>query len=358
MIKIVYIIGRLAYGGAEKALLDLCRKINKQKFEITVVVLQEDNPLAEQFEDAGVKVHFMRKKTKFDFSIIKKLAEYLEIIKPDIIHTHLFAADFWGGQAARSAGVKKIISTRHDVIKEDFWRNLLGKRMRRSFNKVIAVSKAIRDYLIKVEKVSLEKVKVIYNGLDISKFYISDPDLFTSGKLRIGSVGRLNKEKGHKHLIRACRLIKNNNWELTLVGDGPLRGELEESVKALGIEEKVKFTGNVSDVRPYLEKMDIFVLPSVTEGLSLAVLEAALSGRIIVATKVGGVPEIVEHEQTGLLFKPKNIEQLVSHINWVDEHRYQSEKMALKLQAEAKEKFDINKIIKKYEDLYENLAGK
>jgi glycosyltransferase involved in cell wall biosynthesis len=356
MIKIVHIIASLSYGGAEKLLYDLCRKIDKEKFSVSVVVFQDNNPLAKPFEESGISVKYFKKLGPLDFSIVRKVAKYLESINPDIVHTHLFGADYWGGQAAEMARVPYIVSTKHDVLNEGRLRNYLGSKKRRKFDRVIAISEAIREFLIKQEKIDHEKIAIIHNGVDVNRFLVDEPKLFPKENLRIGSVGRLSKEKGHKHLIRACRFLKNWEWHLSLVGDGPLRKELEQLALFLGIEEKVKFVGMVEDVREYLEKMDVFVLPSVSEGLSLAVLEAALAGKFIIATDVGGLPEIVTNKETGLLFKPKNIEQLVAHLNWVDEHREEARKMAARLQKEVMQKFDINKVIREYEKVYEDLV--
>lgn len=356
MSKITHIIGRLCYGGAEKLLLDICRKLDKEKFAVEVLVLQDDNPLADQFEEAGIKVTFFNKRSKFDFDIVKRVAGHLKQAKPDIVHTHLFAADFYGGRAARLAGVKKIICTKHDILSEGFWRDYLGRRARRTFDKVVAISKATREFLINEEGLDYKKVEVIYNGIDTQRFYEANVPIFSNDGIVIGSVGRLSKEKGQKHLIRACRFLNNKDWRLVLVGDGPMKRELVGLTEYLGLENQVKFTGAVDDVRPYLKDMDVFVLPSVSEGLSLVILEAAAAGKVVVATNVGGVPEIIHDKEDGLLFRPKNIEQLVAHLNWIDDHRDAAVKMAKKLQREVMERFDINKTVGEYEALYERIV--
>ena len=356
MITITHIIGRLCYGGAEKLLLDICRKIDKERFRVEVLVLQDDNPLADQFGEAGIKVTFFHKRGKFDFDLVKRVAKYLKQTKPDIVHTHLFAADFYGGQAARLAGVKHLISTKHDILSEGFWRDYLGRRARRRFDRVVAISKATRDFLVEHEGLDYQRVDVIYNGIDMQRFYEEKAHIFPNDEIVIGSIGRLSKEKGHKHLIRACRFLNNKDWRLILVGDGTMKRELVGLTEYLGLENQVKFTGAVNDVRPYLKDMDVFVLPSVSEGLSLVILEAAAAGKMVVATNVGGVPEIIHNKEDGLLFKPKSIEQLVAHLNWINDHRDAAVKMAKKLQANVVEKFDINKTVGEYEALYERIV--
>ncbi|MEK7159709.1 MAG: glycosyltransferase [Patescibacteria group bacterium] len=358
MIKVCHVIGRLAYGGAERLLLDICRKIDKDKFQLSIIVLKRDNPLIEQFEDAGVEVKCIEKKGKLDLSLTRRLAEYFKKTKPDIIHTHLFLADYWAGRAARSAGVKRIVSTKHDILSEDLIRDYLGRKARRKCDKVVAISKATREYLVETEKISCDQIEVIYNGIDINKFYCEKPAILEKEGLVIGTVGRLVREKGQKHLIRACRFIKNHDWRLIIVGDGPLKKELSNLAISLGIADRIRFDGEQDDVRPALEEMDVFVLPSISEGLSLVILEAAAAGKVVVATKVGGVPEIIKNKENGLLFKPKSIEQLVGHLNWIDEHREEARKMAMSLQKRVMSDFDINKTIKEYEKLYEELAIK
>ncbi|OGF35645.1 hypothetical protein A2482_00055 [Candidatus Falkowbacteria bacterium RIFOXYC2_FULL_48_21] len=356
MITITHIIGRLCYGGAEKLLLDICRKIDKERFSVEVLVLQDDNQLANQFEEAEIKVTYFHKRGKFDFNLVKRVAQHLTRTKPDIVHTHLFAADFYGERAARLAGVKRLISTKHDILSEGFWRDYFGRRARRAFDRVIAISKATKEFLIEREGLFYKKVDVIYNGIDMQRFFDASVNILPRDGIVIGSVGRLSKEKGHKHLIRACRFLKNQDWRLILVGDGPMKRELMGLTEYLGLENQVKFVGAVDDVRPYLKEMDVFVLPSVSEGLSLVILEAAAAGKIVVATNVGGVPEIIHDKEDGLLFRPKNIEQLVAHLNWIDDHRDAAVKMAKRLQASVMEKFDINKTIEQYESLYERIV--
>lgn len=352
MIKIIHIIPRLAVGGAERLLLDICRKLDKDQFDISVVALQDGNPLQESFEAAGIKVKFFHKKNKFDFKVIKRLTEYLREESPDIVHTHLFGADFWGGLAARKAEVKKIISTKHDVLGEGCLKNYLGRKARRQADLVIAISEATKRFLVEHEKVDSSKIKVIYNGVDVSRFYIKEPNLFATDTFKIGAVGRLSKEKGHKYLLRACRFLKKRNWQLILVGDGPLRSSLEAQARFLGIEDKVRFTGQIVDVRKYYDDFDVFVLPSISEGLSISLLEAALAGKFVLATNVGGVPEIVTDQETGLLFKSKNMESLLKSLEWVSDNKIKAQKMAVELQRKVLDKFDINKIIEQYESLY------
>ena len=354
-IKIIHVIGPMGYGGAERLLLDLCRKIDKSRFDVSVLSVKKKGPLLEKFIEAGIRVEVLEKKFRLQLSLIKKIATIFEQEKPDIVHTHLFLGDFYGGTAALLAKVPVVMSTKHDIMHESWWRDFFSRKIRQRFTKIVAISQATKKFLIKNEKIPAKKIEVIYNGIDVAKFYSDGANILNDENVVLGTVGRLSKEKGQKHLIRACRFLKTKLWELLMVGNGPMLNELQRSAIMLGLQDKITFVGEVPDVRPYLEKMDIFVLPSVSEGLSLAVIEAALAGRFVIATSVGGVPEIIKDKETGLLFRPKNIEQLVGHLNWAMEHRHDAKRMAAQLQKDVLERFDINKIIFQYQKLYEKL---
>lgn len=353
-IKIIHIIGKLQMGGAERLLYDLCRKMDKERFSVRVVTVHGGGAAQKLFEQAGIPVMNFEKKGKWDFAAIDALADYLRSERPDVVHTHLFAGDFWGGIAARRAGVNTLISTRHDVLKEGWPRDFLGRIARRKCDKVVAISQFIFDHIVKKEGIAFEKVETIYNGIETSKFYEPRRDILKRDEIVIGTVGRLSKEKGQKHLLRAGCFLKNKNWRMLLAGDGPYRFLLENLVQELGIEKRVRFLGEVEDVPAVLREIDIFVLPSVSEGLSLALLEAAVSGCFVIATRVGGIPEVITDGVTGKLFKPKRIEQLVAHLNWVIANPEQARRMAKKLQSDVVERFDLGLMVDKYERMYEN----
>jgi len=354
-IKIIHIIGRLQMGGAERLLYDLCRKIDKQKFNVQVVSVHAGGTMQKFFKQAEIKVTNFHKTKRWDFAVVNQMAKFLREEKPDIVHTHLFAGDFWGGMAARRAGVRKIISTRHDILKEDCMRDFLGKRMRQKFTKVIAISKFLFDHLVKEEKIDFRKIQIIHNGIDMSKFYDPDHKILKTPVVKIGTVGRLSKEKGQKHLLRAGRFLRFKNWQMTLVGEGDWRKKLEHLVHRLDVEDKVKFIGEVEDVTPYLKEMDVFVLPSVSEGLSLSLLEAAAAGCFVIATRVGGIPEVVQDDVTGKLFQPKNIEQLEKRLSWVERNPGDAREMAVKLREEVRDKFSLQKMAREYEKMYLSL---
>lgn len=357
-IKIIHIIGQLSYGGAEKLVLDLCRKIDRQRFSVLVISIGKPGKLISEFDNAGIPVFSVEKKFKGDWRVLNKIRRILSEEKPQVVHTHLFGGDFWGGRAALQCGVPIVISTKHDIMYEGLLKNFLVNKIRRKFSRVIAISRAIEDRLKNKDKISSEKISVIYNGIDMSKFFVPDAKIFQANEIVFGSVGRLVPIKGHDRLIKAVKYLKRDNWRLEILGDGPEKENLNNLIKQLNLEDKISLLGQITDVREYLHDFDVFVLPSLTEGLSLAVIEAAAAGKFIIASEVGGVPEIISHEQTGLLYSPNNIGELAEKIAWVFDHQDEARAMAQKLQQTVKDKFDINQIIKHYENLYLTLLKK
>ncbi len=357
MLKITHIIGKLNYGGAEKLLFDLCRFADKEKIENEVIVLRDDGDLIDFFEEQGIKIKVIERTGKFDWRLARRVADYLKVSRPDIVHTHLFEGDFWGAWASFLAGIKKTVSTKHDSLSEGFWRDLLGRFIRKKRTKVIAISEAIKEFLLKKEKIKLKKIALVRNGVDIEKFYSTKKIFRNHQNFVIGSVGRLAKEKGYKYLLRACRFLHHSDWRLILVGDGLLKQELQVLAEDLGISSKVEFVGQKENVQDFLSEMDVFVLPSLSEGLSLVLLEAGLSGKFVVASAVGGIPEIIEHQKTGLLFPPKNIEKLTAHLNWAWENKEQAQEMAVALRESVRKNFNIKEVVKKYQEVYENIIN-
>ncbi len=355
-IKIIHVISELNYGGAERLLLDLGRKIDKSKFDFQVVTIGRGGKLVRDFNVAEIKVTVISKHFKGDWTVVRRLKQFFKQEKPDIVHLHLFGGEFWGGWAAKLAKVPVIIGTKHDVLPDPFIKKILLGQVRKFYSRIVAISNASRDFLVKFNKYPGEKITVIYNGIDMSKFSKEAPPILRHDKVTFCSVGRLVPLKNHRTLVRACKYLKRDDWQLYLVGDGSERSKLQEMVTQQKMEEKILFTGFIPDIREYLEKSDVFVLASRSEGMGLSVIEAAALGKFVVASRVGGVPEIITDGVNGRMFEPNDLESLVNIMNWIFTHRDEAQKMAVKLQSRVHEKFDINLLIKEYENLYQWLV--
>jgi glycosyltransferase involved in cell wall biosynthesis len=357
-IKIAQLITGLNTGGAEMVVKDLALNIDKEKFEILVISILPIAQIGEDIKKSGAKVLSLNASFKYNPIIAWRLFKILKKEKPDILNTHLFHADLMGRIIGKLSKIPKIISTFHSIDIGNKKREFLIKLIKKKSNQDIAVSKMVANEAIKRKITSNSKIKIIYNSINLIKFpYKNKQEIRKNLKLNqdinlFVSVGRLHKQKGYKYLIKAVKEIKKDSLFIIL-GEGSERNFLEKEIKNKGLENKIILKGNVSNVNDYLQAADFFLMPSLWEGFSVSLLEAAATKKIIIATKVGGAPEIIENKTNGFLVEPANVEELVEKINYVlslsDEDK---EKIGQLARETVKGKFYLKKMIKEYEDLY------
>ncbi|PIW36787.1 MAG: hypothetical protein COW24_03820 [Candidatus Kerfeldbacteria bacterium CG15_BIG_FIL_POST_REV_8_21_14_020_45_12] len=301
---ITHIIDGLGTGGAERIVYELATRTSPDKFLVDVIGLapRAGDATKHALEVAGIKVCWIEKNDKLGIELYEDLVQEFQQTHPDIVHTHLFAADVWGTQAASRAHVPIVISTEHSVNQnEGFLKNLLKKRARKHQTQIIAVSEAVAAYVKEQSPAQEDKVQVIANGIDVERFVKAGDVVRESHKpVELVVVGRLDPEKGQASLLRALAYV-SDDFRLTFVGDGSQRLGLEDQVKKLGWQHKVKFVGRRDDVEKFYQAADIAIVPSRWEGLGLAALEAMAAGCAVVAADVDGLREIVRHGETGLL---------------------------------------------------------
>lgn len=362
--KILHVVLTLKYGGLEQMVARLAKALNRSGIINEVVCLEEKGDLASDLEKNGIPVFSMDKKPGRDFGLIFKLAKLAKERKADIIHTHNMGALVYGSLAGIVSRIPTI-NTRHGRTGERTSRFIWNAN-----RFVVPVSVDTKNFLLKNNRIDATKLKVVYNGVDVKQFDNHLPEEKRSEfKKKLGiaansfvlmTVGRLSKEKDQETLLKAFRkLIKKNfNGDLILVGDGPLRQKLEEKAKELEVSQRVKFLGFRDDVHDILKIADVFVLPSFREGLSLAILEAMACGKPVVATKVGGTPEVVVEGETGYLVPcgyPERIEVAVMKL-------YINRKLAAEVGAKGRKRaedvFGLDKMVAAYVELYRQAAKK
>jgi len=355
-------------GGAEVMLTYWPKYLSKEKFN-QFVIFAEDGPLVKIIENLGLKVAcFTDLKGVKGITLLPKLIRFIKNNKIDIIHAHGARVNMWGSMASILTGVP-IIATEHGI---DLWRhsNYLFNILDRFSAKVnkfrIGVSQAVCDMLKKIG-VDQAKIICIENGIDVDRFNIS---VDISSKKRelgiseratvIGTVGRLVEQKGHRYLLEAAKMVVNKfpDAKFIIIGDGPLRGELEEQALNLGVKENIVFTGGREDIPELMAIMDIFVLPSITEGLPLVLLEAMVSKKPIIGTRVGGIPEVIEDGVTGLLVEPANSGGLANQIAILLMNAVDRKKMAIEACRMVRKKYNAKSMILKYEAVYERALSK
>lgn len=241
-----------------------------------------------------------------------ELRRHLDEVRPTIVHSHGYRADIVSFLATRARGVR-LVSTAHGFAAVDWKTRLNGhldRRTLRRFDAVLAVAPTIRDVLV-ADGVPAGRIHVVHNGLDIEVPAGSHADFRARLGLRpadevVGTVGRLSAEKAHADLLRAVAMVGQHRPSavLVMVGDGPLRGSLEELTRELHLEARVRFLGEREDVHEILRAFDLFALPSRTEGCPIVLIEAMAHGLPIVATRVGAIPEMTRDGEEARLVEP------------------------------------------------------
>jgi len=364
-IKLMQITHDLAIGGLQQVIVNICRNINREKYDVTVLCLRETGEFVPRIEELGIKVLCLPQKEQgTDYFAFLKVAKILKELKIDVIHTHNTQPFFDGTIGAMLSGVKAVIHTDHVRSFPDKLRYMFAEWVMSHYAyKVVGVSDDTCNNLIKYEHISRKKIITIVNGIDASVYEI---DVDKEKKKRelgvvkpgpvIGLGARLSKQKGITYLLQAMSSILKELPDLTLVivGQGECRGELEDESKKLGLEQSVIFTGPRLDMPEVLKAFDLFVLPSLFEGLPMVLLEAMAAGCPIVATDVGGNHTAISNGVNGSLVEAADSEAFAKEVIKVlsDKELYENyiERSVLRIQSE----FSAGMMTSKYEQLYQN----
>ncbi len=356
--KVLHLLHSLNTGGAERLVLNLCRKLAEhQKVTPFVCALTKGGDLAPEFSKMGIPVFSLNRHPHLDFGLALKIRELILKNSIDILHTHNVGPWIYGTLGKTGLSKKHVHTEHSNVIDND--QSYVERFLSYFTNVVICDSHAVANVMLTRQKINPGKIKVILNGVDVDAPFMSKDgalkeELGFEEKLVIGTVARLDPIKDHKGLISAFILVKEKFPDafLLLVGDGPMRKELESLIHQKGLSESVMITGMVSDVKQYLHLMDIFVLSSFSEGLSMALLEAMAHGRPVVATHVGGNPEVVVDQETGLLTPPNDPKGLAEAMLWMLSNRERAAEMGRNGRERVVREFSIDKMVMEYEQIY------
>jgi sugar transferase (PEP-CTERM/EpsH1 system associated) len=315
---VAHVIHRLGVGGLENGLVNLINRMPDERYRHMIVCLTEATAFAERIRVGNVDIAELHRRAGHDGAVHLRLFRLLRDRRPAIVHTRNLGALECIVTSAL-AGVPARIHGEHGRDLTDIdgsnRRYLALRRAVRPFvSRYVAVSKDLEEWLVSAVRVPSAKIIQIYNGVDTLKFKPPDHAVggggLTSrvprGSVLIGTVGRLSGEKDQRNLIEAFALLlrgpaAQKRLHLVIIGDGPMRPELEQRVRTLKLEESVQFLGERDDVPALYRSLDIFALPSLGEGVSNTILEAMSSGLPVVATDVGGNSELVRHGETGFI---------------------------------------------------------
>lgn len=365
-IKLLHLISRIDIGGAEKQLLNLVVNLDKEKYNIYVGYFQGKGELKKKFRDCRIQTNKFGFIGLWDISILWQLYKDMRANRYDIVHTHGFKADLWGTIAARLAKVPVIISTVHN--QERYLINPIVKILEKWIispidDTIIVVSEGVKRFLIKTCGIQEKKIKRVYYGINLGDIKI---DKYKDIRQKfgidrnaplIGCIGRLIKQKGHQYLIQAAKMVMENFPEakFLIVGKGRLEKKLKKLVKSLSLESSVIFTGFREDIYSIIDKLNLMVMPSIWEGFGLVLLEAMALGKPVVATNIGGIPEIIEDGKSGILVKPKDSKGLARAIIKLLQDTTLNKKMQGIAQLSVKERFPLDKMLRDIDKIYSAL---
>jgi len=367
-ITIFQVIYGLKYGGAEKLLIPLSCGMRDAGFRVVVVALTCAGPVEDDLKKEGIEVIVLRRDARFGLPDFIKLVSLIRKEKPQIIHTHLQNADIIAGLAARLCRVPQV-STFHGRYHNPGWLEEIKQRIRVFLpHRIIAVSQDTARYCSQVLKVGPGKVSVIYNGIDIDRFYtgragvLKKEDLGVAADERIiFAFGRLEHEKGHKYLIEALPAVKDKcpefKLKLLIAGEGSLKQRLSEIIACNKLTGDVLLLGGRRDIPELLEIADIVVNPSLSEGLPLTCLEAMAAGKAIIATGVGGVNELLSDGIDAVIIKPADQQAIASAISDLLRDDGLAEKISRNAREKAGKYYSADKMIEKLLYIYDVLTG-
>jgi glycosyltransferase involved in cell wall biosynthesis/MoaA/NifB/PqqE/SkfB family radical SAM enzyme len=363
--NILWIVDHLGYSefmhGAGKYYLNTIPYFDKNKFNVTLCVLRTKDNLTRQFEEIGITTLHLRR-SKLDPRTLFDLIKLVRNENINLIHCHGYGSANFGRLTRIFTRVPTIIHSHDDDRNYPWYQRLFDLLLRMQIDKAIAISNAVKESSINKRKIPADRILVIYNGIPLDEFIIPGIEEIEAEKKRlgispndyvIGTVAKLREEKGIEYLLKSIPMVLNSfpNSIFLIVGDGCLRSKLENLARELKISQNVIFVGYCEKVKNFYSIFDMKVLPSLTEGFGLVIVEAMRMGKPIVATYVGGVKEILRDGETGLFVPPKDPKALAEKIIYLLENKDEAKCLGVKAKEESK-KYDINLYVRKLEELY------
>jgi len=357
----------LGIGGIETLTLELCKKLDQEKFSASVCVFESGGELEKEFSRAGITVHVLNKSRGTDFAMPFRLAKLIKKEGVGIVHTQNQCAWLYGGIAAVLAGVP-LVHTQHTTA--DYFNYHSGRWMKLEWVlaqftiKISTVAASVAKFMIEKEGIARKKLVVIYNGVKPESY---EKNVDVPGKKKelglgtsevvIGCVARLTDNKDHRTLLQAFKTVRHqiHQVKLLIVGDGPLKASLIEYTVELGLQDSVVFLGARRDIPDLLKVFDMFALSSIREGFPVVLLEAMISGLPVVCTDVDGNGELVLHEKTGLVVNARDPEHFAAALLRLIRNKDEVTRFGSEGRKRILESFTFAKMIKEYEHLYDEV---
>ncbi len=349
-VRIVHVVLQLDTGGMEKLLVEFARHADRSRFELRFICLGARGRIADEIEEAGWPVMALREPPGLHPRLVLRLARILRHWRADIVHTHNSKPLVYSAPAGRLAGAFRIIHTQHGQRLGATWAQTALYRLAAEFtDAVVCVSHDSARCVVR-QGMRPAKVRVVWNGIDTARFSYVGPD--SDGPVVM--VGRLSPEKDVETLIRATSLAIRQwpGFRLMIAGAGPCLSSLQRLTVDLGVAGFVQFLGNVNDIPALLARASVAVLPSLREGLPLTLLEAMSRGLPVVATRVGGNPEVVVEGETGMLVPAGYPDRLADAMLRMRLDSRLGRQMGAAGRRRVESEFDARGMVETYESLY------
>jgi glycosyltransferase involved in cell wall biosynthesis len=367
-INILHIYQNSKIGGVQQQILNLLKAYNREVFNPIFCCLGPKEEIGKEIEGMGIDCISLNRSryNRFSLKIVTDLHRLIKKKHIHILRTHRYRSNFYGRLAAFLTGVPVIVASVHDNYRKDKRpaRKMINRILSKMTDKIVAVSEEVKRDIMRYDKIAPSKIVVIPNGIDIKRFNpkgnfadIRKEFSIKQGAIVVGFVGRIVPAKGLQYLIDSIPYVKEEfkNIKLLIIGEGSIVARLHQQAKEKKVYDSIIFAGKRRDIPDILSCIDIFVMPSIAEGLPNALLEAMAMGKPIVATEVGGIPEVIKNGVNGLLVPPRNPGALATAMEGLIGNDRLTAQMGHAARDLVLDKFSMVTIAQKWQTLYLSL---
>ncbi len=364
-IKVLQLLVTMPVGGAENMVLALATCLDPREFQVTVACLGAPGAMAEELAREGRPVLSLGLDPKRTpaWRLYGAARSLLKEVQPDILHTHLYHPNLYGRLAALGLGLKGVVATVHNLYKRvKLHRCLLNALLARVSDYVVVLSPQVGEDVRRHDRVPADRLRLVSPGVPLKDLRVAETRAEARERLGIkgfclGTVSRLEEQKGHEYLLAALQMVQPEIPELSLllVGDGQRRAFLEQMAREMGLQGTVRFLGTRRDVPMILRSLDLYVQPSLWEGIPLTLLEAMGIGAPAVSTRVGRAPEVIRDGENGRLVPPGDAPALAAAI--LEAYRHPEWRRQWQEQGERtiRERYTLDHMLSQFADMYRQL---
>ena len=362
-LRIMHIVSRYGYGGMEVGVSKIVNGLDRSRFASSVCSTTRataDRPPLRP----DVPLHELNRRPGNDPRFVVDLIRLVRRERPDIVHTHAWGTLCEGLLAAKLGRVRTVVHGEHGTMELKGYNLRVQRAAWHRVTQVLSVSSRLAGQMAAAVRFPRNRIEIIRNGVDVARF--SSPNRaaaraalqLSETDVAIGTVGRLHPVKDQGNLVRAAEILERASVPVVtlIAGDGAERGSLEAEIRARGLTSRVRLIGHRSDVEHVFSALDIFALPSLSEGLSNTILEAMAAGLPVVATHVGGADELVTHDVTGLLVPRANAPSLAQALEALATNPTRRDAMGRAARDRAAGEFSVDRMVAQYGRLYSRLA--